>query len=162
MSDLTPQKLAASLTAHTGEARFRFARENFDVLLEGLPKPADLLWYLADEETSEACFDQAAYSSFVIEVTTRLIQRGGVGLRGLGLAIEHCIGSVGRSKRETEQFVDFCNSFGEAIEPLRRPRRGRSFVLHGHTRKSRQGFPRRLARRCVAFASALPLGAALK
>jgi hypothetical protein len=115
---MSNQELVRTFTASTGEARFRYARENFDALLKSFPKPAHFLWDLVDHETFEVCFDQPAYSAFVIEATERLIELYRTDLRSLGLSIEHCMNSIGKSKRETEEFVDFCNSFGNAIEPF--------------------------------------------
>ena len=113
----TPQELLVSLRNCTGEARFRFARTNVGVLLARLPKPADLLGHLTDHETFEACFDQPAYSSFLIELTESLVAQYRVDdFRGLRMAIEDCLWTIAKSQRESDQFVDFCTAFGKAIE----------------------------------------------
>jgi hypothetical protein len=117
MPAATPQELLASLRDFAGEARFRFARENIEMLLQS-SKPAHVLGYLTDRDTFEDCFDLPDYCSFVIELTTRLIQiYRAIGLKvGLGLEIEECLNTIARSQRASEEFVDFCKRFGETIQ----------------------------------------------
>jgi hypothetical protein len=67
----------------------------------------------------ESCIDEEGYSSFVIEVTTSLLQNyKGITDRnwGIGGAIEDCLHAIGSSPRESERFVEFCEAFAQAIE----------------------------------------------
>jgi hypothetical protein len=115
-ADPTTQELLESLKAHTGEARLRYARANTDALLKSLPKAADLLTHMTDSDVFEPCFDQPAYSSFVVDLTTRLVQQyRAAGFRDLRMPIEDCLWAIANSQRESDEFVDFCNGFGNAI-----------------------------------------------
>src|ERR1700749_1853934 len=121
---MNPQELWGTLKASNGKTRFVFARENADGLFQGAQKHADLLEQLTDQEVFEACFDNPEYSSFIIDLTTRLVEerqsdddvdRRFNPLRG---PIEHCLWTIANSKRDSDQFVFFCNRFGRAIEPF--------------------------------------------
>jgi hypothetical protein len=72
---------------------------------------------MTDRGVFEQCFDQPAYSSFIIDLTTRLVQQyRAASFRDLGMPIEDCLWAIANSQRQSDEFVDFCNRFGSAIE----------------------------------------------